>query len=56
MLENNCCNQGVKCSVETCAHHETGDHCSKNTIEVNACCNCASSSDKTMCQSFKAKN
>ncbi len=57
MLENNChCNQGVKCEVESCVHYENGDRCNKDTIEVNACCSNASTSDNTMCKSFMPKH
>lgn len=42
--------EGIKCIVDTCKYHLSGDHCSAEQIEVRAID--ASTSNQTDCATF----
>ncbi len=45
----------IKCNVSSCTHN-VNCRCDAKDIEVNCnCCNCASTSEQTLCKTFVKK-
>ena len=45
----------IKCNVSSCTHN-VNCNCDAKSVEVNCnCCNCANSSEQTLCKTFVKK-
>lgn len=47
--------QTIRCSVNTCEHHDKNDYCMLNSIQVTPLTHDADTPEDSMCESFERK-